>query len=85
MSIEIANTHKLVRTLRKIYTRDELSEMIGTTTSSIIRWERRQFNASGRFGKGFQKAIRNFVQEFDDYPEVQLALEQSLVVRIASR
>ena len=82
MSTEVLNTKALVRTFRKVYSRHELAEIIGTSPVSIVRWERGKFLASGRFAPGFDRAIRQFSQEFGGFPEVQEAIRDSLRVII---
>lgn len=80
MATELLNTKSLVRTFRKVYARHELADIIGTTSVSIIRWEKGEHLASGRFASGFDRAIRQFAQEFEQWPKVYDAIRDELKV-----
>ena len=82
MAMEVLNTKQLVRTFRKVYSREELAEIIGTSTTSILRWEKGSVLAAGRFASGIDRAIRQFAQEFAHFPEVQEAFLEALSVRL---
>lgn len=80
MATEVLNTKSLVRTFRIAYSRHELAEIIGTSPLSIQRWERGEYHASGRFAPGFDRAIKQFSQEFGNFPIIQSAIRDELRV-----
>lgn len=81
MSTEISNSKSLMRAFRRVYSRAELAEIIGTSPLSIQRWERGEYFASGRFASGFERAIRQLAQEFGHFEEVQDAILRSMKVK----
>mgnify|MGYP006935479470 CR=1 FL=1 len=80
MSDEITNTHELMRSFRIVFARHEIAEMIGVSSVTVLRWEKRKHLASGRYAKRFAKAIDALADEFAHHPKVYDAIRHSLRV-----